>query len=192
MIRPVRTVAPASEPITTAEAKAWMWVDHSHDDTLISSMVTAAIAHLDGWTGILGRCLITQIWRQDFAEWSGALRLPFPDVASVEVKYSDTTNTDQTVSSSLYQLLEDERGVLVRFGDSFASPSLYDDRQDRVRITLVTGFGDASAVPEPIKTAIKMLVAHWYANREAVGAQNMVELPNGVHSLIAPYRRARI
>jgi uncharacterized phiE125 gp8 family phage protein len=192
-LRPVLVTSAAEEPVTLVEAKKWMWVEHSDDDTLIASMVTAAIAHLDGYTGILGRCIINQVWRQDFEKWDRDLRLPFPDVLSVTVKYFDTVNTEQTVNSANYELIQDDQGSLVRFIDNWTGPNLYDDRTDAIRVTLTAGFGAAASnVPEPIKAGIKMLAAHWYANREAVGPQNMAELPIGVNSVIAPYRRMRV
>ena len=61
MLPPVRTVVPSVDDplLTTAEAKAHCRVDTSDDDTLIASLVKAATAHLDGWSGILGRCLVS-------------------------------------------------------------------------------------------------------------------------------------
>lgn len=188
MIRPVRTVAPATQPVTLAEAKEFARVDSSDHDSMLQSLIDSATNWLDGRTGLLGRCIINQTWRQDYTGWQTALRLPFPDVSSVTVKYFDVANVEQTVSSALYQLLEDELGAIVRFGESFTNPSLYDDRQDRVRITLIAGYGaDASAVPDALKTAIKMLVTHWYDSHLA-GAQTF-ETPFGVSAIIAPFRR---
>jgi uncharacterized phiE125 gp8 family phage protein len=192
-LRPILITPASVEPVTTAEAKAWMWVEHANDDTLIASMVTAAIAHLDGYTGILGRCIVNQTWRQDYTGWTGDLRLPFPDVSSVTVKYFDSVNAEQTVAAANYELIEDDGGALVRFITNWTGPNLYDDRSDRVRVTLVAGFGAAEVnVPTPIKSAIKALVAHWYANREAASGQAMAEVPLGVSAMIAPYRRMRI
>lgn len=191
MLRPALVTAPADIPVTLTEAKAWMWVDHSSHDTLITSMLAGAVAHLDGYTGILGRCIINQTWRVDLPDWpaDGDIRLPFPDVSSVMVKYSDTNDAEQTVSAALYETMQDHRGSFVRFKEGFTSPGVYDDRTDAVRVTLVAGFGAAAAnVPEAVKTAIKMLAAHWYANREAVGVA-MQEVPLGVTALLAPYRR---
>ena len=40
---------------------------------------------------------------------------------------------------------------------------------DSVNIRVVCGFGaDYTAVPQNLKDAIKMIVAHWYNNREHV------------------------
>jgi uncharacterized phiE125 gp8 family phage protein len=59
-----------------------------------------------------------------------------------------------------------------------------------VSITYVAG--EASA-PEAIQQAIRLAVAHWYANREAavVGA-SVQALPLAFDALIAPFRRVRV
>lgn len=190
-LRPVLVTPPAAEPVTLSDTKEFARVDHSGHDTLIQGLITAAIAYLDGHGGILGRCMINQTWRQDYAAWSSILRLPFADISSVTVKYFDTLNAEQTVSSSHYELREDHLGAYVRFLEGFTSPSLYDDRSDRVRITLVAGYGAAADdVPETIRTAIKMLVSHWYDNNPAGEASQ--EIPFGVSALLAPNRRVGV
>src|SRR5690606_10673336 len=65
MHRPVRVTPPAIQPVTLAEAKLHLRVDHDDEDALISNLIQAATGHLDGWTGILGHCLVEQVWRQD-------------------------------------------------------------------------------------------------------------------------------
>lgn len=48
------------------------------------------------------------------------------------------------------------------------------DVTNSVRVTFTAGYGTASDVPQPIKQAMYMLIAHWYENREAstMGPQN--------------------
>lgn len=56
---------------------------------------------------------------------------------------------------------------------------------EAVRITFVAGYSaDGSLVPEVIKRGMKLLIAHWYGNREAVMAGTMGEVPLGVESLL--------
>lgn len=191
-LAPVLVTPPATAVVTTTEAKQWLRVDFTDDDTLVDGMITAAVATLEGRHGLLGRCLVEQTWRQDFDGWGedGELRLPFFGVSAVVVKYFDSDNVEQTVSSSLYELLEDEQGSYVSFLSDFSEPAVY-ARSDAVRITMTCGFGAATAVPEPIKVAIKMLVAHWYSRREAAGdAQS--ETPMGVMHILAPYRSIHV
>lgn len=186
-LAPIRIEPPDSLPVTVAEAKAWARIDHSDHNDMVTSLITAAVAHIDGHSGILGRCLVEQTWRQDYPYWRSIFRLPFPDVSSVTVKYYDASNVLTTVSPSLYSLLADERGAYIWFNSDFTEPTLYDDRQDAVQVTLVAGYGDPEDVPEAIKSAIKMLVAHWYDNPAAGAA--IQEIPFGVSAILAPYRR---
>lgn len=190
MHRPVQVAAPADTPVSLAEAKAQLRVEHSADDDLITRLIEAATAHLDGWSGVLGRCLYTQSWRQDFDRFSACLRLPLAPVATVtSVKYDDVDDVEQTVSASNYSLLADDAGPYVRFKSDFAFPSV-DSEGPTVRVSYVAGYGDATAIPEAIRHAILMMVGHWYESREAVvvGPQ-VASLPLAVDALIAPYRR---
>jgi len=190
MFRPVRTVAPATALVSLDEVKAHCRVDFDDDNAMLGALTQAATDFLDGWTGILGRCLISQTWRIDVYDWVGDIRMPFPDVQSVTVKYFDADNAEQTVSSSLYELLEDHRGSFVRFLDAFTEPAIYDDRSDAIQITLVAGYGDnISDVPQAIRQAALLLIGHWYESREAVTAGAMKEVPMAVDALTKIYRR---
>lgn len=194
ILNPVRVTAPADPVVTLAEMKAHARVDHADEDGVLTALVQGAIDHMDGWSGVLGRCLVTQTWRLALNDWPGCgdIRLPFPDVQSVTVKYSDADDVEQTVDASLYELLADAKGAFVRFRDDFTSPTVFDDRSDGVRIDLVAGYGDPGDVPWAIRTAILMLATHWYQHRAAALGVNVSELPLGVQSLIAPYRRVSL
>lgn len=189
MLAPVRIAEPSEMPVSLAEAKAHCRVDFPDDDALITSMISAATVYLDGWTGILGRALVTQTWRQDFACFSGRMRLPVGPVASVSsVKYSDAGNAEQTVDPGVFVISTDALGSYVELASGMAWPQTY-DRPDAVRITYVAG-DDAAAVPASIKAAILLHVAHLYLNREAVVVGEIPSvLPMAAAALIAPYRR---
>lgn len=63
-------------------------------------------------------------------------------------------------------------------------------REDAVSVTYVAGYGNADAVPAPIKAAILLIVGHLYENREASTVGVSAELlPMAVDALLAPYRR---
>lgn len=190
MLKPVLITAPAELPVSIDEVKAHCRVDGSDDDAVLTALIKAAVSHLDGWTGILGRCLVTQTWRQDFADF-GCMRLPLAPVASItSVTYYDAANAQQTLNSSVYELRTDHQGPYVGAKPDQDWPSVY-SREDAVSVTFVAG-ADASDVPPAIKTAIYLLVSHWNENREAVSAGSMAEVPHGVRALLVPYRRIGI
>ncbi|MEW9838232.1 head-tail connector protein [Mesorhizobium marinum] len=190
MLAPVRTEAPSDTPVSFNEVKAHCRVDDNSSDAVLTVLLNAAVDHLDGWSGILGRCIVTQTWRQDFAAFA-CLRLPLGPVASVsEVKYFDADGVQQTLSTDVYQLLTDARGPYLDLKPGQSWPGTY-SRPDAVSVTFVAGMA-AAAVPGAIKAAILLLVSHWNENREAVAEGAMFEVPLGVSALIAPHRRVNV
>lgn len=189
MLSPVLVTPPAALPVDLADVKAHLRIDTAEEDQLIDTYLTAAVARLDGWKGVLGRCLVTQTWRQSFSEWpaSGILRLPLAPVASItSVKYSDAGNVEQTVSNSNYTLSTDTLGPYVRLASTYGLPELYAERDDVVRVEYVAGYGAASAVPRDIKTAILFHCQALY-ERESETRDRLM----GAHdALVSPYVRA--
>ena len=57
-MNPVRVAGPSTSPVTLAEMKAAARVDFGDDDLIMQSYLDAAVDHLDGWSGILGRAII--------------------------------------------------------------------------------------------------------------------------------------
>lgn len=184
--------APSTEPITATEVKAHCRVDISDDDTLIGNQIKAARVWAEAFTG---RQFVTATWEQIADTFlSRTIRLAYPPLASVtSVAYTDTSGDAQTVSSDDYQVDTDsEPGRLVPDWD-FSWPSTQAGTVNAVTITYVAGYGAASAVPDDIKQALLMRVAHWYEHREEVivGTSGS-EVPAAVMSLLWPYRVALV
>lgn len=106
MRRPVLVTPPDILPVSLAEAKAHLRVDYDDDDGLILSLIRAAVDHLDGWTGILGRCLVEQEWRQDFPAGATCFPLPLGPVISV----TSVTVAGNAVDTANYALRTDAGG----------------------------------------------------------------------------------
>ena len=198
MYRPVLVTPPTIKPVSLTEAKAWLDIGYTDKDTVITGLIGAATAHLDGWTGILGRCLCEQTWRQDFDDFRSCLRLPlFPVISITSVKYTDTNGAEQTIASENYTLKNDDLGAYVEFTSSYSFPSL-NTESAAVRVTYLAGYADiagtpkTSSVPDDIKNAIALLVRHWFDNPGAVVVGvTAQQLPQGVDALLAKHRRPR-
>jgi uncharacterized phiE125 gp8 family phage protein len=185
-----QTAAPSGAPITLAEAKAHCRVDHSDDDTLIGSLISAAVQHLDGRRGYLGRCLLTQSWeyRVHAFPQCGVIELPLPPLQSVaSVKYIDAGGNELTLAADQYVVDAATYHGQVRRAYDIVWPVARLEAY-AVRITFVAGFGDAAAVPQPIKNAILMMIGHLYEHRETVAPGAMVEVPLAARWLLGPYR----
>lgn len=178
--------APAVEPITLTEAKAHLRRDDTADDTLITSLIEAVREHADGAAGWLGRAIITQTWTLKLDAFSDQITIPLPPLQSVtSVKYIDTDGTEQTLASSVYQVVSGEPARLVlAYGQSWPSTRT---EPDAVRIEFVAGYGVAVAVPETIKAALLLHLGTLYRDRESTGnAQS--ELPMAYNALLMPLK----
>lgn len=185
---PVLVKAPATLPVTLEQAKTHCRVDGTDEDEFISSLIAAATGYLDGWSGILGRCLVTQTWRQDFDRLERELRLPMPAASIVSITYVDATGLASTFKVPTHALKADELGSFVDIEcTGLPAPAA----NTRVGVTFVAGSAPEE-VAAPIRQALLLLVGHWYANREAVAQTTFKELPMAVSSLLAPYRRVSL
>ena len=183
--------APATEPVTSTEAKSHLRVDTTADDTLIGTLITAARQHVEAH---LRRALITQTWElvTDAFPVGDVLRLPLPPLVSVtSIKYTDEDGAESTLSSGLYVVDTDStKGrVVLKNGETWPSVTLA--AANGVRVRYVAGYGEASAVPRPIRQAILLLIGTMYENRESVlvaQGVTVAQLPFGVDALLMPYR----
>ncbi|GAA6190887.1 hypothetical protein [Phaeobacter sp. NW0010-22] len=149
--------APMGELISLDVVKDAVSFPSDEPDTLLQGVVTGAIEYLDGYSGVLGRCLMTQTWEQRFTGFERQIRLPFITVSSAEISYVDSSGLSQNVETNLYEVAQDARGSYVRFRSGFKFPSL-DDQDFPVQIRMVSGYGTAADVPWLIKVAVLAIV----------------------------------
>lgn len=179
--------APAIEPVTLVQAKQQLRVEVDDDNALITALIKAAREHVETFTR---RALIAQTWDLKLDVFPcDRVELPLAPVSAVSsIAYLDTAGVSQTWSSSYY------RSVLFsgpKARRSYIEPAYgytYPSTQAvsaAVSVRFVAGYGtDASSVPEALKAAVKLIVAHLYSNRGADAAP----LPPAVDALLWPYR----
>lgn len=205
----------ASEPVTPAEAKAYCRVDLSDEDTLITSLISAARRRVEKETGL---ALMTQTWVAVFDGWPGADngardalgdwwdgvkegpisaivpdgvilidKRPFASVTSI--KTLDDNGVLAIVDSAIYfTQVSDWRGrIMLKSGQTWPTTTLA--ARGGVEITFTAGF---SAVPDDLKTAVLMLIKHWYDNREPAADGSVAKLPNHVDSIMSAWRPMRL
>lgn len=185
--------APATDPVTLAEVKAHIRVDHADEDASIADMILAATHRFDGRDGSLGLCLITQSWTLTLDAFTAEIAIPLPPCQSIDaITYVDPGGVPQTLDAGAYQVfgLGSTDGAKVRPAYGTSWPAIR-NQPDAVAITFTAGFGDNPGdVPEPIRTAIKMRVGHLYENRESVviGTGYNTETPDGPEDFVRNYR----
>lgn len=188
-MRLTRTVDPAELPISRDEAKLYCRVEHDEEDTLIDSLIAAAVDYLDGPSGILGRAIIQQQWLLELDAWPSRLALPIEPVSSITVQYLDKLGAETDVPENQFVIIDAPSArTVLEWVEGFQAPELSNTCYP-VKISITAGFGAATDVPEGIKVAIKMMVGHWYDNRETVVlGVSVAELPMAVNALLARYR----
>jgi uncharacterized phiE125 gp8 family phage protein len=179
---------PAVEPITLADAKAYLRVDNSDDDAVINALIAGARGHIEAQTR---GALITQSWRLVRDAWPGDGRIavvpsPLRQITAARVYRLDGTTQALDLQSFVSDIAATPAII------SFLSWSLPVPGRPAagIEIDVEVGYGDApSDVPDPLRQAIKVLVAHWYENRGLIAlGQTLAVLPAMVPALIAPYR----
>lgn len=182
-----RVTAPAATPITLSEARSHCRADTA-DDTMLQIYLDAAVAHVDGAEGVLGRCLVTQTWDYSLDCFPDEIKVPLPTLQSVtSVKYWDEAGIEQTWASANYHVAG-QRIVPV---DGQDWPDYDTDRPYPITVRFVAGYGDAADVPAAIKAAILLYIGDLYANREA---QQDAQLFDNVaaKALLRPYKKVRV
>jgi len=179
---------PSVEPITLADAKAYLRVTHDDDDDVIGALIAAARSHVEAQAR---RALITQTWRLVRDAWppDGRLKVvpvPLRTVAAARVYEADGSTlaldtqafvTDKAAAPAILSFMP---WPLPMPGRATAG----------IELDVEVGYGaSGAAVPEPLRLAIRLLTAHWYENRGLIALGHEVAvLPQTVAALIAPYR----
>ncbi len=158
---------PASEPVTAAEAKEWLKLRSTFtaDDTLISSLIETAREQYEHSSG---EVTITRTVEQFWSMWpkGSKICLLFQPVSSVtSVEYRDDNGTLQTFASANYTVDLYRGKVRIVLNEDADWPSDIGEFPNAVKVTYVTGYANAAAVPESAKTAIKAAVSMLYYNR---------------------------
>jgi uncharacterized phiE125 gp8 family phage protein len=182
-----QTAAPSVEPVTTTNQKDWMRVDSSDEDTLIGSLAAAARSYFEMSTN---RQLITATWQYKITNFpADEIVLPISPVQSVtSITYVDNADATQTWASANYVVDTSNLPCRIRRAANKDYPSDSRGEPYDIIITFVAGYGDASSdVPDGALTAIKLLAANWYENRESNQPITLTPVPVALDALMLQY-----
>lgn len=169
--------APAAEPVTLAEAKAFLRLEHDAEDPLVTSLIAAAARQVEKLTR---RVLVAQRWRLDvrLPDDGGAIVLkprPVREVEAVRVRRADGAAETLDEDSWAFDWAG-ERLTLAR------PPAAI-----RIEIDLAVGYGDPDQIPESLRLAVKRLTADAFERRSGADGP-----PVEIEGLVGPYRDIRL
>lgn len=173
---------PTIEPVTLEEVKLHLRVDGTEEDSLISALITAARQKAEEYTK---RAFITQSWELALDSVSGKVYLPRPPIQTI----NKVTLDGEIIVTENYSLI----------GQDVFYPKIPLNAVNPAGLVIryTSGYGsNATDVPQAIRQAILMLVAHMYEAREGeapqveyeVQAKAGADIPPMVASLLRPYR----
>jgi len=165
------SAAPDTEPITRAQAKAWLKIDSTADDDLIDDLIEAVRSDVESMIGI---ALYTQTCKDYFDEWPKAhslvnkyaaislLRYPVQSVTSIT--YVDDDGNTQTLDASKY--IVDTSGPITRIAPAAEEewPDL-DDRIKNVTVEYTAGYTSQANIPANLKLAVRLMLTRYYEMR---------------------------
>lgn len=138
----------------------------AYDDDL-DELIRAAAEMVEG------ECHVTLVSTQYRIKWDcppcDVVRLPVWPVISVDaIKYLDSGGTLTTLDAAEYRTELVQCPATVRPAISTSWPSTQADAIDGFRVEVTAGYATNGNVPRIYRHMIKLLVGHWFKNREAV------------------------
>ena len=153
-----RIVHPAVEPVSTSQAKSFLRIDSSTEDSLIDDMIKTARIVAEQETG---QSFVTQNWRISYNDSTpDCVPLPHGPVQSItSVKSIAEDGGVTTIAATAYHI--DAGGATLVME---SAPNGF-----RIEIDYVAGYGSSAAsVPIDIVQAILLHVAHLYEHRDSI------------------------
>lgn len=198
-MRTVVVTSATGEPVTLEEAKQHIRIEigETVEDDLISGLITVARQRVEN---ITGRKLMPQSWKSYYDDWPNKdyIELPYPPLRSMPssaVVYKKSTGNSTTFSSTAWDpdTVSEPGRCILNYADDWPTATLHNNNP--ISIQFNCGYSTGGKVPETFKLAIKLLVGHWYENRESIivspSGMAIQEVPETVKSLLAPYRMHR-
>lgn len=184
--------------LTLANVKLHLNVSSTADDALITTYIQAAMLFLENRTN---RAFMHQTRTLTMDSFSDARyvrdrriypnRTPLVNASSTQgITYYDSAGTATTLASSDY--VWSTGGGYIAEAYNATWPSVY-SQPGSVIITYVAGHSSVSTgIPMNIQHAAKMVVGHWYRNREAVLTGTISkDIEFGVDALLEAEMRER-
>lgn len=184
----VRTTEPtlAQEPITPDEAKGQCGIreNNAHDEWINGAIPAARFqveSDLDGLVCYAGE-FTWNLTEFPAADWFSLPKRPVSTQPAIA--YVNTAGTSTVWSTSEYALKTRYRYPRIVLAYSYSWPTLRGD-QDGITITFTAGYGTVLAIPQEIKTAVKLaLHIQWLlkmenpteAERQQLGYDRWIEL----------------
>ena len=176
---PVKVITPPAQAISTAELRLQSRADtdSTSEDVLFVGWIAAAVNLAQHQTGRSIGVQTLELALDSFPVcWIDLLNGPVSSITSI--KYIDVAGVEQTLSPATYTL--NDYGLIhaavLKPGNSWPA---VDGSVNGVKVRYIAGNLDPA-----VKVALFLIVANWYAHREASTPVNLNEIPMGAQALL--------
>lgn len=183
----VRTTvaADAADLINLNEAKEYLRVSGSDEDSLITDLVQVAVDQVEAMANTSYKAVVAYGYLEHFQN----CRFPVGPVTEVsEVHYKPSgSETYSLLSTNFYYVSTEGSAARIAFHEY---PSLEEDAYERIRITFSYGYdGTTHLRPTQLRQAALLYLTHLYDNRTAVSFTGRPQVvPMGVDALVSTFR----
>ena len=181
-----RISGPTVEPVSISEAKAQLRIDQdfTEDDLYIQALISAARSHVET---VSDRTLVRSQWQMKFdmfPPWD--IELPRPPIASgpIVLTYVPSDGVYAPAQYTNFREDRDATPAAIRPQWNGNWPTCRGAEND-ITVTYWAGYGESPLdTPAAARHCILMMLAHWYATREAVVQGGMNPVPMAVEVLL--------
>ena len=146
----VQTVAPANEPLSLEDAKSFMRILESDDDTTIEAMIKSAREYAENYTNRQFEVATYELFTDKFVQDLKLPKNPIKDLTKIE--YMDENGDYQILDSSYYYLYGENDIFKVHFDTTVAHKT----HKNAIKFTFDSGY---DVVPESIVSYIRLDVS---------------------------------
>ena len=180
-----RTKAPVADVVTVDEVKEQSRIDNNAEDALVNRLIKAAVESIEGDYG-MGLALAEQEWELKLDRFPHIIEVPIYPVKAIDaIEYMDQDGATETLDPSRYRvdLVSNPARITREYNEVWP---LTRRVTNAVTIKFTAGF---QSIPEDLRHAIILMVAHWYEHREpVVVGTTAAEVPMSAQSLLNRYR----
>lgn len=179
-----------SAVVSLVDLKKHVAIDLSETyyDDMLQSMEQAAVAYIESRARIILRNSSYEIFCDQFPDARNPLYIPLWPVRSVtDITYTDASGSVVVITNQQKSLNTQPAAMYPAVDTEW--PTSQEDNRQSVTFSATVGYANNASVPAMVKHAIKMLVAHWFRNRETVLVGSISkELEKAVDSLMVQFR----
>jgi uncharacterized phiE125 gp8 family phage protein len=186
----VRLTAPDVDPISVQEVKDHLRKGGTSLDTLLLSYIKGVTSRVESEFRIQ---LVRAQWKYTISKVVQGMDLPLPvvDHSTVEVKYFDSNDQEQTLSTGSYELVKHRLTSKIYWNNDLYL-NLSRNKMYPISITFFAGYpveDGIAKIPDDVKVYLKTLIGHVFVSPEGLADSRFDNVMNNYRSFLGDHIR---